>query len=52
VGLAPTLAALESGSRLILANKESLIVGGPLVKKLAGKACSPPRRGRDGGLAN
>ncbi|GAA1313087.1 1-deoxy-D-xylulose 5-phosphate reductoisomerase [Planotetraspora silvatica] len=35
VGLAPTLAALESGSRLILANKESLIVGGALVKKLA-----------------
>ncbi|GII42054.1 1-deoxy-D-xylulose-5-phosphate reductoisomerase [Planotetraspora phitsanulokensis] len=35
VGLAPTLAALESGSRLILANKESLIVGGALVRKLA-----------------
>ncbi|GII52568.1 1-deoxy-D-xylulose 5-phosphate reductoisomerase [Planotetraspora thailandica] len=35
VGLAPTLAALQAGSRLILANKESLIVGGPLVKKLA-----------------
>jgi 1-deoxy-D-xylulose-5-phosphate reductoisomerase len=35
VGLAPTLAALESGSRLILANKESLIVGGALAKRLA-----------------
>jgi 1-deoxy-D-xylulose-5-phosphate reductoisomerase len=35
VGLAPTLAALEAGRILILANKESLIVGGPLVKALA-----------------
>src|SRR5688572_28525757 len=31
VGLAPTLAALEKGVTLALANKESLIVGGPLV---------------------
>jgi len=31
VGLRPTLAALEAGSTLALANKESLIVGGPLV---------------------
>jgi 1-deoxy-D-xylulose-5-phosphate reductoisomerase len=31
VGLAPTLAALESGASLALANKESLIVGGELV---------------------
>jgi 1-deoxy-D-xylulose-5-phosphate reductoisomerase len=31
IGLAPTLAALAAGSRLALANKESLIVGGPLV---------------------
>ena len=30
-GLAPTLAALEAGSILALANKESLVVGGPLV---------------------
>ena len=30
-GLRPTLAALDAGSRLALANKESLIVGGPLV---------------------
>ncbi|MEU1628305.1 1-deoxy-D-xylulose-5-phosphate reductoisomerase [Streptomyces sp. NPDC020096] len=35
IGLAPTLAALEAGRVLILANKESLIVGGPLVKALA-----------------
>ncbi len=30
-GLGPTLAALQAGSRLALANKESLIVGGDLV---------------------
>ncbi|MCQ8768608.1 1-deoxy-D-xylulose-5-phosphate reductoisomerase [Streptomyces telluris] len=35
IGLAPTLAALEVGRTLALANKESLIVGGPLVKALA-----------------
>jgi 1-deoxy-D-xylulose-5-phosphate reductoisomerase len=35
VGLRPTLAALEAGSTLALANKESLVVGGPLVKALA-----------------
>ncbi|MFD1861209.1 1-deoxy-D-xylulose-5-phosphate reductoisomerase [Aeromicrobium camelliae] len=35
VGLLPTLAALEAGRTLALANKESLIVGGPLVKDLA-----------------
>jgi 1-deoxy-D-xylulose-5-phosphate reductoisomerase len=34
-GLRPTLAALEAGRILALANKESLIVGGPLVKSLA-----------------
>ncbi|HRW18752.1 MAG TPA: 1-deoxy-D-xylulose-5-phosphate reductoisomerase [Dermatophilaceae bacterium] len=32
IGLAPTLAALEAGTTLALANKESLIVGGPLVQ--------------------
>jgi 1-deoxy-D-xylulose-5-phosphate reductoisomerase len=32
IGLAPTLAALEGGRTLALANKESLIAGGPLVK--------------------
>jgi 1-deoxy-D-xylulose-5-phosphate reductoisomerase len=31
LGLRPTLAALASGARLALANKESLIAGGPLV---------------------
>ncbi len=35
IGLAPTLAALEAGHTLALANKESLIVGGPLVKAAA-----------------
>jgi len=36
-GLAPTLAALRAGSLLALANKESLIVGGPVVTRLAGQ---------------
>jgi len=35
IGLRPTLAALRAGSTLALANKESLIVGGPLVKAAA-----------------
>ncbi|PPF16304.1 1-deoxy-D-xylulose-5-phosphate reductoisomerase [Rathayibacter rathayi] len=35
VGLGPTLAALEEGRTLALANKESLIVGGELVTSLA-----------------
>jgi 1-deoxy-D-xylulose-5-phosphate reductoisomerase len=35
IGLSATLAALEAGRTLALANKESLIVGGPLVQKLA-----------------
>ena len=34
-GLAPTLAALEAGSILALANKESLVIGGPLVTSAA-----------------
>ena len=34
-GLRPTLAALEAGRTLALANKESLIIGGPLVKARA-----------------
>jgi 1-deoxy-D-xylulose-5-phosphate reductoisomerase len=33
LGLRPTLAALATGARLALANKESLIAGGPLVLK-------------------
>ena len=36
VGLRPTLAALEAGNVLALANKESLIIGGPLVQRVAG----------------
>ena len=35
VGLRPTLAALDAGNTLALANKESLIIGGPLVKERA-----------------
>jgi 1-deoxy-D-xylulose-5-phosphate reductoisomerase len=35
IGLRPTLAALEAGHTLALANKESLIVGGPLVTAAA-----------------
>ncbi len=35
VGLLPTLAALGAGSTLALANKESLIAGGPLVRAAA-----------------
>ncbi|REF30717.1 1-deoxy-D-xylulose-5-phosphate reductoisomerase [Calidifontibacter indicus] len=35
IGLRPTIAALEAKSTLALANKESLIVGGPVVKALA-----------------
>jgi 1-deoxy-D-xylulose-5-phosphate reductoisomerase len=35
VGLGPTLAALETGRTLALANKESLIVGGELVTRIA-----------------
>ncbi|MGC4174779.1 1-deoxy-D-xylulose-5-phosphate reductoisomerase [Demequina sp.] len=33
VGLRPTLAALAAGSTLALANKESLVAGGPLVNR-------------------
>jgi 1-deoxy-D-xylulose-5-phosphate reductoisomerase len=35
IGLAPTLAALEAGRTLALANKESLVAGGPLVAERA-----------------
>ncbi|MFJ6672408.1 1-deoxy-D-xylulose-5-phosphate reductoisomerase [Actinosynnema sp. NPDC091369] len=35
IGLAPTLHALKTGATLALANKESLIAGGPLVLKAA-----------------
>jgi len=33
VGLRPTLAALDAGNTLALANKESLVIGGPLVTR-------------------
>jgi 1-deoxy-D-xylulose-5-phosphate reductoisomerase len=36
VGLLPTLAALRAGAVLALANKESLIIGGPIVTQVAG----------------
>ena len=32
-GLAPSLRALEAGRRLALANKETLVIGGPLVRE-------------------
>ena len=35
IGLRPTMAALQAGSTLALANKESLIVGGDLVTRVA-----------------
>ncbi|MFJ9314543.1 1-deoxy-D-xylulose-5-phosphate reductoisomerase [Pimelobacter simplex] len=35
VGLRPTLAALDAGTTLALANKESLVMGGPLVLERA-----------------
>ncbi|WP_238014761.1 1-deoxy-D-xylulose-5-phosphate reductoisomerase [Dactylosporangium sp. AC04546] len=35
LGLAPTLAALKAGRTLALANKESLVAGGPLVRSVA-----------------
>ncbi|MHC6175968.1 1-deoxy-D-xylulose-5-phosphate reductoisomerase [Glutamicibacter sp. X7] len=35
IGLAPTLAALDAGHLLALANKESLIIGGEVVKRAA-----------------
>ena len=34
-GLEPTIAALQAGRHLALANKESLIIGGPLVTRIA-----------------
>ena len=44
VGLRPTLAALEAGNTLALANKESLIIGGPAGDPAA--APGPDRAGR------
>jgi len=39
-GLRPTLAALETGGRLGLANKESLVMAGPLVRAAAARGGS------------
>lgn len=41
IGLAPTLAALDSGKLLALANKESLIAGGALVREAAARSVHP-----------
>ena len=46
VGLRPTLAALEAGNTLALANKESLIIGGPLVTQARGARPDRARRQR------
>jgi len=35
IGLEPTLAALKAGRQVALANKESLVAGGPLVREIA-----------------
>jgi 1-deoxy-D-xylulose-5-phosphate reductoisomerase len=40
-GLRPTLEAIRSGAALALANKESMVCAGPLVKAEAAKANSP-----------
>lgn len=40
-GLAPTLAALGAGKKLALANKESLVVGGEYVMRLAAEKRAP-----------
>ncbi len=37
-GLAPTLAALENGTQVLTANKESLVAGGDLIQKTARKS--------------
>jgi 1-deoxy-D-xylulose-5-phosphate reductoisomerase len=51
VGLAPTLRALRAGRRLALANKESLIVGGELVTRLARPGQIVPVDSEHSGLA-
>ena len=40
-GLAPTVAALDKGKKLALANKESLVVGGQYVMRLAAEHRAP-----------
>jgi 1-deoxy-D-xylulose-5-phosphate reductoisomerase len=51
VGLRPTMAALEAGRRLALANKESLIVGGELVTGAAKPGQIIPVDSEHSGLA-
>ncbi|HEV3399865.1 MAG TPA: 1-deoxy-D-xylulose-5-phosphate reductoisomerase, partial [Actinomycetes bacterium] len=51
VGLKPTLAALDAGRRLALANKESLIVGGELVTGMAKPGQIVPVDSEHSGLA-
>ncbi len=51
VGLLPTLRALEADRRLALANKESLIVGGPLVASRARPEQIVPVDSEHSGLA-
>jgi 1-deoxy-D-xylulose-5-phosphate reductoisomerase len=51
VGLLPTLRALEADRRLALANKESLIVGGPLVASRARPGQIVPVDSEHSGLA-
>ena len=41
VGLRPTLAAIDSGNRVALANKETLVTGGELVMKKAAEKSLP-----------
>ena len=45
-GLAPTWAALEAGKTVALANKETLVVAGPLVMRLGPGAQSANSAGR------
>jgi 1-deoxy-D-xylulose-5-phosphate reductoisomerase len=41
IGLGPTLSALGAGNKVALANKESLVVGGPLVMKFGADRIIP-----------
>jgi 1-deoxy-D-xylulose-5-phosphate reductoisomerase len=50
-GLLPTLAALEAGRDLALANKESLVIGGALVKDRAARGQIVPVDTEHAGLA-
>lgn len=40
-GLAPTVAAIKAGKRIALANKESLVVGGEIIMKMAKQYNAP-----------